>query len=142
MAKARRILYLAAGLQSSGSTLVSWCFLQRPDMNGFLDADHDLLRDIPQDIGTPLAWFKMTISCFRLSEMAAHYEDAGWDVRPLLIVRDVRHVWNSLCRKPYGRNGTTAEDPPLRARMRRSAAARIDGPPGPQRPNRSWSSCP
>jgi hypothetical protein len=40
-------------------------------------------------------------------------------VRPLLVLRDLRAVWASLCRKEYGRNGITAEDPPLRLRVRR-----------------------
>ena len=111
-------LYLCAGLQSSGSTIVSWCFLQRADMDGVFDARNDVLPDIP-DVATPLAWCKITISSFRFSEMKAHYEDEGFDVRPLLVVRDVRAVFNSILKKHYGSNGTTAEEPPLRMRLRR-----------------------
>ena len=48
-----------------------------------------------------------------------HYQDLGWHVRPLLVARDVRHVWSSLITKPYGVNGFSAEDPPLRMRFRR-----------------------
>ncbi len=118
MRERSRDLFLCGGTQSSGSTLISWCFLQRRDMNGFLDADNDLLIDIP-DIGQPHTWYKTTISCFRVSELASHYQDAGWRVHPILVARDVRHVWASLCQKPYGRNGITAEDPPLRTRLRR-----------------------
>ncbi len=114
-----RELFLCGGTQSSGSTLISWCFLQRNDMNGVLDADNDLLIDIPTHWGSPFTWYKTTISCFRMSELMAHYEDAGWHVHPLLVVRDVRQVWASLCQKSYGRNGITAEDPPLRLRLRR-----------------------
>jgi hypothetical protein len=114
-----RTLYVAAGLQSSGSTLLSWCFLQRQDMNGYLDANNDRLADIPADVGAPFVWYKTTICCFRLSDIVSHYQDMGWQVRPLLLIRDVRFVWDSLVRKPYGRNGTTAEDPPLRVRLRR-----------------------
>jgi hypothetical protein len=119
MREKSRDLYLCGGTQSSGSTLISWCFLQRRDMDGILDADNDLLTDISSDWGRPLTWYKTTISCFRLSELMTHYQDAGWRVHPLLVVRDVRHVWASLCRKSYGRNGITAEDPPLRTRLRR-----------------------
>ena len=115
----RNKLYLCAGLQSSGSTLVSWCFLQRRDMNGVLDADNDLLPQIDPQIGCPGVWYKTTISCFRLSELVFHYHSQGWDVRPLLIVRDVRRVWDSLLKKPYASNGITAEDPPLRLRLYR-----------------------
>jgi hypothetical protein len=111
-------LYLCAGLQSSGSTVVSWCFLQRADMDGVFDARNDILPDIP-DVTTPAAWCKITISSFRLSEMKAHYEDEGWRVHPLLVVRDVRAVFNSLVKKHYGSNGITAEEPPLRMRLRR-----------------------
>ena len=111
-------LYLCAGLQSSGSTVVSWCFLQRADMDGVFDARNDILPDIP-DVVTPAAWCKITISSFRFSEMKAHYEDEGWQVRPLLVVRDVRAVFNSLMKKHYGSNGITAEEPPLRMRLRR-----------------------
>jgi hypothetical protein len=112
-------LILCAGLQSSGTTLVSYCFLQRADMDGVLDADNDLLPAIDRSLARPFAWYKTTICCFRLSEIAQHYRDSGWDVRTLLVVRDLRSVWASLREKPYGRNGITAEDPPLRLRVRR-----------------------
>ena len=112
-------LFLCAGLQSSGSTLVSWCFLQRHDMDGVLDGEYDLLPRIAPSLARPLAWCKTTISSFRLSELTSHYEDQGWTVSPLLIVRDVRDAWASLLGKPYGVNGFTAEDPPLRLRFRR-----------------------
>lgn len=114
-----KCLFLCGGLQSSGSTLVSWCFLQRADMDGILDADNDLLPRLDPAIGCPHIWYKTTICCFRLTELADHYRDEGWTVRPLLVVRDLRHVWSSLRSKPYGRNGITAEDPPLRVRVRR-----------------------
>ncbi|WP_293645157.1 hypothetical protein [Thiolapillus sp.] len=110
---------LATGLQSSGSTILSWCFLQRPDMNGTLDGDTDLVPLPPAGVETPFLWYKTTISCFTLGEQVAVLEDAGCTVRPLLMVRDVRAVWMSLMKKPYGRNGVTAEDPPLRLRFRR-----------------------
>ena len=114
-----KVLYLCAGTQSSGSTLISWCFLQRCDMNGVLDADNDILAEISPALGQPYVWYKTTIGCFRLAEMVEHYEDEGWEVRPLLIVRDVRDVWASVLKKPYVSNGMTAEDPPVRLRMRR-----------------------
>ncbi len=112
-------VYLATGLQSSGSTLLSWCFLQRPDMDGSLDGDTDLIPLLPDGISTPFIWYKTTISCFSLEEQVALLEDEGYQVRPLLVVRDVRAVWMSLMHKSYGRNGVTAEDPPLRLRLRR-----------------------
>ena len=111
-------LSLCAGLQSSGSTVVSWCFLQRADMDGVFDARNDILPDVP-DVSRPRAWCKITISSFRFSEMKAHYEDEGWAVHPLLVIRDVRAVFNSLMKKHYGSNGITAEEPPLRMRLRR-----------------------
>jgi hypothetical protein len=118
MTRAPKPLYLCAGLQSSGSTIVSWCFLQRADMDGVFDARNDILPDIP-DVETPLAWCKITVSSFRFSEMKAHYEDEGFEVHPLLVVRDVRAVFNSIVKKHYGSNGITAEEPPLRMRLRR-----------------------
>lgn len=114
-----RALVLCGGLQSSGTTLISYSFLQRADTNGVLDADNDLLPAIDPGLARPFAWYKTTICAFRLSEIAQHYRDAGWDVRTLLVLRDLRAVWASLRNKPYGRNGITAEDPPLRLRMRR-----------------------
>lgn len=111
-------LYLCAGLQSSGSTVVSWCFLQRGDMDGVFDARNDILPQIPT-VPTPRVWCKITVSSFRYSEMQSHYEDEGWQVTPLLVVRDVRAVFNSLLGKHYGSNGITAEEPPLRMRLRR-----------------------
>jgi hypothetical protein len=112
-------LFLCAGLQSCGSTVASWCFLQRHDMNGVLDGECDLLPHIDLNLGTPNTWYKTTISSFRLSELMCHYQDSGWRVHPLLVVRDVRNVWSSLLTKPYGVNGFSAEDPPLRMRFRR-----------------------
>jgi len=88
-------------------------------MDGVLDAEHDLLPRISPNLGRPLAWCKTTVSSFRLSELVSHYEDEGCTVSPLLIVRDVRDTWASLLSKPYGMNGFTAEDPPLRLRFRR-----------------------
>jgi hypothetical protein len=114
-----KTLIICAGLQSGGTTLVSYCFLQRDDTDGVLDADNDLLPVIDPRLARPIAWYKTTISCFRLSEISQYYRDAGWHVRPLLVLRDLRNVWASLVRKEYGRNGITAEDPPLRLRLRR-----------------------
>ncbi len=116
---AAKTLVLCGGLQSSGTTLISYCFLQRGDTDGVLDADNDLLPALDPGLARPFAWYKTTISCFRLSEIAQHYRDAGWEVRTLLVLRDLRAVWASLRKKPYGLNGITAEDPPLRLRVRR-----------------------
>lgn len=112
-------LFLCAGLQSSGSTLVSWCFLQRPDLDGILDGRNDLLLDLRPAWPARRLWCKTTIVSFRLWEQVQHYEDAGWNVRPLLVVRDVRSVFQSLLAKRYHVNGITAEEPPLRLRLRR-----------------------
>ncbi|MCI0332248.1 MAG: sulfotransferase [Planctomycetes bacterium] len=114
-----KTLVICAGLQSGGTTLVSYCFLQRGDTDGVLDADNDLLPALDPQLARPIAWYKTTICCFRLAEIAKHYRDAGWNVRPLLVLRDLRAVWASLTQKEYGRNGITAEDPPLRLRVRR-----------------------
>jgi hypothetical protein len=114
-----RKLILCGGLQCSGSTLVSWCFLQRPDTDGFLDAGGDRLPEIPSDITAPYIWCKLTNSSFRFVEVMEHLADQGWQVVPLLVLRDVRAVFNSLVTKHYGSNGITAEEPPLRMRLRR-----------------------
>src|SRR3954463_1112125 len=102
---AEKALILCGGLQSSGTTLVSYCFLQRSDTNGVLDADNDLLPAIDERLTRTFARDKSTTGCFRLREIAQHYRDAGWDVRPILVLRDLRAVWASLRKKPYGRNG-------------------------------------
>src|SRR5688572_28544282 len=94
-------IFLCGAPQSSGSTLVSWCFLQRADTDGVLDARNDLLPDVP-DVSTANAWAKFTVSAFRTLDVARHLEDTGWLVRPLLVVRDLRAVFNSLLGKPYG----------------------------------------
>jgi hypothetical protein len=109
---------LCSGTQSSGSTLVSWCFLQRSDTDGVFDARGDELPVLPK-VADKFVWCKFTIQCFRFTEVRNYFQDAGWDVRPLLVVRDVRAVFNSLIKKSYGSNGTTAEQPPLRLRLRR-----------------------
>ena len=118
-----RPLILATGMQSSGSTLVSWCFLQRSDTDGTLDGDSDLIPLPPAGTRAPVLWYKTTISSFTLMEQEALLEDEGYRVKPLLMVRDPRAVWISLSDKPYGRNGVTAEDPPLRLRFRRFLAS-------------------
>src|SRR5689334_1987882 len=114
-----RPLYLCGGLQSSGSTLISWCFLQRSDMDGVLDARFDTLPQMPQKLSRPLAWCKFTIACFRFSEVYDYFQAEGWEPKPLLVARDVRSVFNSLIQKSYGRNGVTADDPPIRLRLSR-----------------------
>ena len=111
-------LILCSGLQSGGTTLVSWCFLQRPDMSGILDMSSDVIQLMPY-LDTPLGWCKITTSCFRWDDVADFFRDQGWVIRPLLVVRDVREAYSSLRTKPYGLNGMTAEDPPLRLRFRR-----------------------
>src|SRR5947209_15952759 len=112
-------VYLCGGLQSSGSTLFSWCFLQRADTDGVLDHPYDIVPALPPNLSAPRVWCKFTIACFRLTEVVRSMEDNGYDVRPVLLTRDVRAVFNSLVTKKYGRNGTTADDPPIRLRLRR-----------------------
>jgi hypothetical protein len=88
-------------------------------MDGVVDARFDMLPQVPAKLSAPLTWVKFTVACFRFTEVSEYFEDQGWAVRPLLVVRDVRAVFNSLINKIYGRNGTTADDPPLRLRLRR-----------------------
>ncbi|MHB1561442.1 MAG: hypothetical protein ACYC61_28675 [Isosphaeraceae bacterium] len=114
-----RRMILAAGLQSGGTSLVSWCFLQRRDTNGVLDMPNDIIQTSFDKVTTPILWVKMTIGAFRWLELSETYRDLGWQVEPLLIIRDVRATFTSLMRKYYGFNGTTAEQPPLRLRFRR-----------------------
>ena len=83
-------------LQSSGSSLVSWCFLQRADTDGVLDANNDVICDPPASLDSRYAWYKTTIGSFRLTEQVDCARAAGYEVRPLLVVRDVRAVWASL----------------------------------------------
>ncbi|MFC1833969.1 class I SAM-dependent methyltransferase [Thermodesulfobacteriota bacterium] len=113
----QREMILCCGAQSGGTTIISWCFLQRPDMEGILDLAHFVER-LPY-LRTNRAWCKTAICFFRWYEVAGFYSDEGWDVKPLMIVRDVRSIYASLRKKPYGLNGTTCGDPPLRMRLRR-----------------------
>ena len=112
-------VYLAFGLQSGGTTLISYCFLQRADVAGVLDWFHDRLPDLPPREGRANYWCKCTIASFRAREVIEYFQDQGYKVRAVLIVRDVRRAYDSLIGRTYGRNGTTAEDPPLRTRFRR-----------------------
>jgi hypothetical protein len=114
-----RRMVLCAGLQSGGTTLVSWCFLQRQDTNGVLDMAHDMIQMSFEAVGEPVVWCKMTVASFRWLDVCETYRDLGWQPKPLLVVRDVRTAFSSLTRKPYGFNGITAEEPPLRMRFRR-----------------------
>ncbi len=112
-------MILCAGLQSGGTTLASWCFLQRRDTNGVLDMPNDEIQVRFDRVGEPIVWCKMTVGAFRWQDLHALYCDLGWNPEPLLVVRDVRAVLASLVRKNYGFNGTVAEQPPLRMRFRR-----------------------
>ena len=112
-------MLLCAGLQSGGTTLISWCFLQRWDTNGVLDMPGDQIQPSFEKVKEPILWVKQTVAAFRWLDMYEIYRDLGWRPEPLLVVRDVRAAYSSLMRKDYGRNGTTAEDPPLRMRFRR-----------------------
>lgn len=114
-----RRMILCAGLQSSGSTLFSWCFLQRRDVNGALDMPNDLVLTAFEKVTDPILWVKMTIGAFRWLDVCETYRDMGWSPEPLLFVRDIRATYASLMKKSYGANGNTAEDPPLRMRFRR-----------------------
>lgn len=115
----RPVAYMAFGLQSGGTTMVSYCFLQRSDLSGILDWFHDRLPipSVPSSGDT--FWCKCTVASFSAVEVIAHVEQFGFRVRPVLILRDVRRAFDSLIEKPYGRNATTAEDPPLRLRFQR-----------------------
>ena len=112
-------MILCGGMQSGGTTLVSWCMLQRRDANGVLDMPNDIVRVSFDRVTEPILWVKMTVGAFRWLELFELYTDLGWRPEPLLIVRDTRMVCASLARKPYGANGTTGGDPPLRIRFRR-----------------------
>jgi len=112
-------MILCGGMQSGGTTLVSWCMLQRRDANGVLDMPNDIVRVSFDRVTEPILWVKMTVGAFRWLELFELYTDLGWRPEPLLIVRDTRMVCASLARKPYGANGTTGGDPPLRVRFRR-----------------------
>jgi hypothetical protein len=61
----------------------------------------------------------MTVAAFRWLDVHDVYCDLGWKPCPLLVVRDIRSAFASLCSKSWGFNGTTAEEPPLRTRLRR-----------------------
>ncbi len=113
-------MILAAGLQSGGTTLISYCFLQRQDTDGVLDLCNKTLRVDFGAVTTPNLWVKMTVGAFGWPDLAGLYNDLGWgEPKPLLIVRDVRAAYNSLLDKYYGVDGTTGDDPPLRVRYRR-----------------------
>jgi len=115
----KKKLILCAGLQSGGTSIISWCFLQRYDTDGVFDMENSMIYTDLFDIRTPYIWVKMTIGSFRWRDVAKVYEDIGYQVIPVLVIRDVRFAFASLMDKNYGINGNTAEDPPLRMRFRR-----------------------
>jgi hypothetical protein len=79
-----RRMILCGGLQSSGTTLVSWCSLQRQDVNGVLDMSHDLIMYSFDRVKEPIVWVKMTIGAFRWLDVYETYRDLGWNPEPLL----------------------------------------------------------
>lgn len=115
----KKRIYLCAGLQSGGTTLISMCFLQRKDMSGELDMYSDQIMIDFNNISASNIWVKMTINSFRWRDAASVYRDLGYEVIPLLITRDVRYAFSSLTKKPYGINSNTAEDPPIKLRFLR-----------------------
>src|SRR5262249_29100148 len=92
----RRRMILAAGLQSGGTTIVSWCFLQRRDTNGVLDMANESIHVSFGKVTEPIVWVKMTVGSFRWFDVSEVYRDLGWQPEPLLIVRDVRSAFSSL----------------------------------------------
>ncbi|MHB9101609.1 MAG: class I SAM-dependent methyltransferase [Sulfuricella sp.] len=117
-----RTLYLCGGMQSSGSTLVSWCFLQRHDLDGIFDMENALIHQDFTRVMTNPAWLKMTIGSFRLTELVSLYESQGWIVKPLLVQRDLSSTYRSLRDKPYGFDGATGDEPPVFIRIQRYLA--------------------
>jgi hypothetical protein len=115
----KRRMILCGGLQSGGTTLISWCFLQRRDTDGVLDMENDIIQTTFDKAMQPICWVKMTVGAFRWLDLAELYRDLGWQPAPLLIVRDARSAYSSLIKHSYGFNGVTAEEPPLRMRFRR-----------------------
>jgi len=120
--KQPRKLYLCAGMQSSGSTLVSCCFLQRQDLDGVYDMENSMIHQDFSRVSTNSVWVKMTIGSFRLAELAVLYQAQGWEVYPLFVQRDLQAVIRSLIGKEYGFNGATGDDPPLYIRVQRYLA--------------------
>lgn len=106
-------------MQSGGTSLVSWCFLQRADTDGVFDMENSVIQTRFDAVRSRYLWVKMTVGSFRWLDVAGIYTDLGYDVKPLLVIRDPRFVYASLAGKDYGSNGTTAEDPPVRMRFRR-----------------------
>jgi predicted O-methyltransferase YrrM len=117
-----RTLVLCGGMQSSGSTLVSMCFLQRDDLDGVYDLDNPLIQQDFSRVFTTTAWVKMTIGSFRLRELMDLYKGQGWFVRPMLVYRDPEEIMTSLKSKWYGLDGCTGDDPPLYIRFTRYMA--------------------
>ena len=115
----RQPLILATGLQSGGTTVVSHAFLKHPELDGILDMASDRIETNLARVSAPVVWVKMTTIAFRWEEVAAVYEQQGYEVYPLLIVRNPFDAWASLKHKWYGLNGVTAEDPPLMLRFSR-----------------------
>src|SRR5207253_10289019 len=93
--------------------------LQRLDTNGVLDMPHDIIHTSFDRVAEPVVFVKMTVGAFRWLDVSDVYRDLGWNPEPQLVVRDVRVAYASLMTKQYGFNGTTAEEPPLRMRLRR-----------------------
>jgi hypothetical protein len=112
-------LILATGLQSGGTTVVSHAFLKHSQVDGILDMASDKIEMNFARVTLPIVWVKMTSIAFRWEEVAEIYRLQGYEVYPLLIVRNPFDAWSSLKNKWYGLNSVTAEDPPLILRFRR-----------------------
>jgi hypothetical protein len=112
----QRRMILAAGMQSGGTPLLSWCFLPRRDIDGVLDMAHDAIQVALDRVAPPIVWVKMTVGAFRWLDVAEVYRDLGWEPEPLLLVPDICNVLASLVGKGYGYHGATADSPPLRFR--------------------------
>lgn len=114
-----RSMVLCGGMQSSGSTLVSMCFLQRDDMDGIYDMDNPFIQQDFSRVFSSTVWVKMTIGSFRLRELIDLYTAQGWLVHPLLVYREPEEILASLITKWYGLDGCTGDDPPLFTRFTR-----------------------
>ena len=77
---------------------MSHSFLKHPELDGILDMASDRIEMNLARVSAPVVWVKMTTIAFRWEEVAAVYEQQGYEVYPLLIFRrlgliEAQMVW-------------------------------------------------
>lgn len=112
-------LRLLIGLQSGGSSLLSYCICRHSKVQGVFDGFHDRLISVNFLEANSINFIKFTCASYSPSEVISYYESAGYAVSAVILTRSLDEVYQSLKTKPYGYSSVYSDFPPLFIRFLR-----------------------